>query len=218
MSADSSVLLHIGTFVLTLEGVFEKLRVRARLLVAAAVTATAVMFGLLAPLVPAAAYVPVEDYSSYQAPRTCAPRVKPGTKELARWIDRRFAGGNPYASLRACPSTGPSSEHHEGRAIDWSMNASRANDRREVKSFLKRLFAEDRRGNDHALARRMGVMYVIWNDRIYSSYNHFEPRDYRSSSCKKLRKCSPTLRHRDHVHISLSRPGAKARTSWYADR
>lgn len=185
----------------------------------AALAVAAVMLGLLAPVAPATAYdQPVEDYASYQAPRTCAARVKPGTKELARWIDRKFTGGNPYASLRACPSSGPSSEHHEGRAIDWSMNATRAKDRREVKRFFERLFAEDRRGNEHALARRMGVMYVIWNDRIRSSYDHFEARDYRSSSCKKLRRCSPTLRHRDHVHISLSRKGAKGRTSWYARR
>ena len=179
---------------------------------------------LLAPLLvthapAAAAYdVPVEEYSSYQAPRKCVSRVKPGTKELARWVERRYAGGRAYASLRACPSSGASSEHHEGRAIDWMMDATKKKERREVRKFLRRIFAEDRSGNDHALARRMGVMYVIWDDRIFASYNRFERRDYKSSSCKRLRRCSPTLRHRDHVHISLSRKGAKARTSWYAAR
>ena len=180
---------------------------------------------LLAPLLvlttptAATAYdMAVEDYSSYQAPRTCVAKVKPGTRTLARWVERKYAGGPAYASLRACPSSGASSEHHEGRAIDWMMNATRKRDRREVKQFLRRIFAEDKQGNDHALARRMGVMYVIWNDRIYASYSRFEARDYRSSSCKKLRRCSATLRHRDHVHISLSRKGAKARTSWYAAR
>lgn len=173
---------------------------------------------LTTPAVSAAYDVPVEDYSSYQAPRTCVARVKPGTKTLARWIDRRHSGGRAVPSLRACPSSGASSEHHEGRAIDWMMDATRKRDRREVKQFLGRIFAEDKRGNSHALARRMGVMYVIWDDRIHASYSRFEARDYRSSSCKKLRKCSPTLRHRDHVHISLSRKGAKGRTSWYAGR
>jgi hypothetical protein len=62
----------------------------------------------------------------------------------------------------------------------------------------------------------MGVMYVIWNDHIYASYDTFAPRDYRSSSCPRLRTCSATLRHRNHVHISLSRAGGRGDTSWYA--
>jgi hypothetical protein len=62
----------------------------------------------------------------------------------------------------------------------------------------------------------MGIMYVIWDDKMYASWESFEPRKYLSSSCRKRRTCSPTLRHRDHVHISLSTPGAAGRTSWYA--
>ena len=50
-------------------------------------------------------------------------------------------------------------------------------------------------------------MYIIWNDHMYSAWDNFEREDYRSSSCKSLRKCSKTLRHRDHMHISLSRRG-----------
>jgi hypothetical protein len=111
---------------------------------------------------------------------------------------------------------GGTSEHKDGRAIDWSMDASKKADRREVASFLDKLFAADNEGNADALARRMGVMYVIWNDRIYASYDGFARRDYRSSSCKSVRRCSTTLRHRDHVHISLSRPGGRGVTSWYA--
>lgn len=191
---------------------------RSRLSSLLALVLVAPLLALTAPTASAAYDAPVEDYSSYQPPRTCASRVKPGTKILARWVDRRFSGGRVHASLRACPSSGASSEHHEGRAIDWSMDATRKKERREVRRFLEKIFAVDKQGNDHGLARRMGVMYVIWDDRIYASYDRFEARDYRSSSCKRLRKCSPTLRHRDHVHISLSRKGAKARTSWYAAR
>ena len=60
--------------------------------------------------------------------------------------------------------------------------------------------------------------YVIWNDRMYPAWSRFEPEPYLSSSCPSRKRCSPTLRHRDHVHVSLSRAGAKARTSWYAGR
>ena len=199
---------------------FETVQDRARSVVVVVASVLALAVGLLAPPVPAsAAYSgPVEDYASYEPAKACADRVKPGTKKLARWINRRWSGGYAHASLRACPESGPSSEHHAGRAIDWSMDATRKRDRREVRRFLQRLLSSDRKGNEHALARRAGVMYVIWNDRIRASYNRFEAREYRSSSCRRLRKCSPTLRHRDHVHISLSRKGAKARTSWYLPR
>jgi hypothetical protein len=62
----------------------------------------------------------------------------------------------------------------------------------------------------------MGVMYVIFNDHMWASYDHFARKDYLNGACPSLKKCSTTLRHRDHVHISLSRPGARAKTSWYS--
>lgn len=157
---------------------------------------------------------PPEDYASYQPQTTCRKAPRAGTVELAEWIDHRFTGGHAAASMRACDSGG-TSEHKDGRAIDWSMNATRKKDRREVGRFLAKLVADDADGNADALARRMGVMYVIWNDHIYASYDEFARRDYRSSSCKSLKKCSATLRHRDHVHISLSKPGGRGVTSWY---
>ena len=80
---------------------------------------------------------------------------------------------------------------------------------------MDRIFATDARGNTDAWARRMGVMYVIWNDRMYAAYDGFAARPYLSSGCRTRRTCSPTLRHRDHMHISLTRQGAKGATSWY---
>jgi hypothetical protein len=168
-----------------------------------------------APVV-AAATVPVDDYASYEPQTTCRSQALPGTKALARWVDRSFAGGTARASIRAC--TPGTSEHKDGRAIDWSMSATSARDRATVKKFLDRLLAADAEGTPHARARRMGVMYVIWNDRMYAAYRGFEPRAYLSSSCTSLRTCSRTLRHRDHVHISLSENGGRGLTSWYAGR
>jgi hypothetical protein len=173
----------------------------------------------LSPLVASAAPydAPPEDYASYEPQTKCKRHVQPGTRELARWIDRRFAGGKPVVAVRSCRSGG-ASEHKDGRAIDWVMDAGRKAHRREVTRFLDRILATDRKGNAHAGARRMGIMYVIWNDRMWASYDGFEGKRYRSSSCKKLAKCSATLRHRDHVHISLSKAGGRAATSWYAGR
>jgi hypothetical protein len=168
---------------------------------------------LLALAGPAAAQV--EDYADYKPQQYCSPQAKPGTKALARWLVRRGGGFGPIS--RKCGSGGVS-EHKEGRALDWALAAGSSQDRRLAQDFLEAAFATDPRGNEHALARKMGIMYIIWNDNMYSAWDHFEREGYLSSSCKSVQKCSKTLRHRDHMHISLSRQGGRGETSWYASR
>lgn len=163
-----------------------------------------------------AAYAPVEPYAEYQPQTVCSPWAKPGTKALGSWIVRGYRGGYGPIS-RAC--TGRSvSEHKEGRAFDWRLNAYSAADRTRALNFLRRVFATGPSGEHAELARRMGIMYIIWNDRIYSAHRQFRARPYLSSGCRTLSTCSRTLRHRDHMHISLTRTGGLGRTSWYAGR
>jgi hypothetical protein len=162
-----------------------------------------------------AATADIEGYASYQPQETCAQRVRPGTKVLARWTWAR--GGSPGGTLRAC-SAGGTSEHKDGRAFDWGLDATRKRHRAVARRYLRALFATDRAGNEHARARRMGIMYVIWNDRMWAAWDEFDPEPYLSSSCRTRKRCSKTLRHRDHVHVSLGRPGARGRTSWYDGR
>ncbi len=107
----------------------------------------------------------IDDYAAYEPQTKCAPTVKPAMEYLARWTVARF-GGEYGGISRACG--GSRSEHKEGRAFDWTMDADSARDRRGVQRFLKKVFRTDRQGNEHALARRMGIMYIIWDDRIYS--------------------------------------------------
>ena len=175
----------------------------------------------LAPLTPLAAAptatavapsVEIEEYASYQPASRCRPRAKPGTEQLGHWLVGRF-GGSFGGISRDCG--GSTSEHTEGRAFDWTVDATTKAGRQSARKFLRRAFATNRAGETDAVARRMGVMYVIWDDQIYSAWRGFEPVPYLSSSCKKLKKCSPTLRHRDHVHISLTRKAARGKTSWY---
>jgi hypothetical protein len=155
----------------------------------------------------------IEDYASYEPQTKCHPKPRAGTTALGRWLVNELGGGGG-ASGRSCG--GGTSEHKDGRAIDWTLDARVKADRKTAKAFLKAIFATDEQGNTHALARRMGIMYVIWNDHMYSAWDRFEREGYLSSSCKSKRRCSKTLRHRDHVHISLSMAGAKGKTSWYA--
>jgi len=158
---------------------------------------------------------PVEDYADYQPQTKCAKKAKPGTRLLGRWLVRRGGDGGP--TTRPCRSGG-TSEHKDGRAFDWMLDARRKQDRRVAREFLEYAFATDADGNEHAIARRMGIMYVIWNDRMYSAWDRFKREKYLSSSCKRRKKCSATLRHRNHMHISLSKAGARGQTSWYAAR
>ncbi len=165
-----------------------------------------------------AAYGPVEPFARSDPQSTCSPKVKAGTKTLGKWIVSTYRGGFGSTS-RPCRG-GSVSEHKEGRAFDWRLNAKSRTDKARAAKFLKRITATGPTGEEAELARRMGVMYLIWSDRIYAAYDGFSPRVYRSSSCrgKKLAKCPKTLRHLDHMHISLSRSGAKAKTSFYLAR
>lgn len=167
--------------------------------------------------VPAAAtYVlPVDGYATFQPQKACARKDKPGTLALGQWLAAR--GGAYGGTLRDCRSGGQS-EHKDGRAFDWTLDAKSLDDQATAEAFITEAFADDEIGDTDALARRMGIMYVIWNDRIYSAWYGFEPRAYLNSGCRTRKTCSVTLRHRNHMHISLSTAGAQARTSWYAEQ
>jgi hypothetical protein len=163
-----------------------------------------------------AAVAPVEPYASYQPQTVCSAWDKPGTKALGHWIVASYGGG--YGGISR-PCTGRSvSEHKEGRAFDWTLNAASATDRSRAARFLHRILMAGPTGEPAELARRMGIMYIIFNDRMYAAYDHFQVKPYLSSACRSLATCSRTLRHRDHLHISLIRTGGLGRTSWYAGR
>ena len=59
--------------------------------------------------------------------------------------------------------------HAEGRAVDWHLDAARPADRREARRLIDLWLATDRAGNEHALARRMGIQEIIWNCRSWWS-------------------------------------------------
>ena len=160
----------------------------------------------------------VESYSGYEPQEICTAAPKPGTEYLLRWLVDQYPHTGSSGTLRPCNSGGQS-EHKDGRALDWAVDADQPQEALQAERFLERIFATDRAGNPDALARRMGIMYVIWDDYIYSSYSGgFQKRPYTTNICAKPRNCSKTTRHRDHVHISLSHAGASAQTSFYRDR
>ena len=187
-------------------------------LVAAVVSLCTAAAGLVGPAAVAdvtGSGLPVEDYAAYDPQTTCTKQPRAGTVELGEWLVATY-GGAGGAVNRPCTGSG-SSEHKDGRAIDWTLDAEDPADRKLAKAFLADAFATDPDGNAAALARRMGIMYLIWNDHMYAAWNHFQPESYLSSSCRSKRRCSKTLRQRDHMHVSLSKAGAKGLTSFFAE-
>lgn len=184
----------------------------------------AALGALLLGVLPAQPHAEALGYSAvldpparYEAQETCTKSAQPGTLALARYLLARYPVTRSMGIMRSC-GTGGRSEHKDGRAFDWGADVNRSTTKNAAYHFIKAALASDGAGNKAALARRMGIMYLIYNDTIWSSYRDFEPRPYLHSACTSKAKCSRTLRHLDHVHISLGYGGAAAQTSWYRQR
>ena len=180
--------------------------------------AATLVIGSTASPARALGYSPVVDApAAYEPQRTCTSAPEPGTVALARWLVRTYPVTGSMGLMRGC-KVGGTSEHKDGRAFDWAADVRRKRQKRAAYDFIRKALASDAAGNAHALARRMGIMYLIYNDTIWSSYRDFTPRPYLNAGCTRLRTCSRTLRHKNHVHISLGYAGAAAQTSWYRAR
>lgn len=184
--------------------------------IAIAAVAAAVLLSLL-PAGAGAREPRIEGFPNYNPQTTCSPKPKRGTVMLANYLMRQYRGSGSLGISRSCRAGGVS-EHKEGRAFDWALNANSRRDRHYAADFLRRLRKPDRFGRRDALARRMGIMYAIWNDRIYSATRHYRTRRYKHPACRTIRRCSTTYRHRNHMHISLTRSAARTNTSWYERR
>ncbi len=159
--------------------------------------------------------VALEDYS-YDHASGCKPGPSRGAVAMQAWLER-YVRGTSWGIVRCEKLSGDDfSLHAEGRAIDWHLNARDRRDRRAADRLVDLLLAPDRLGNPHALARRMGVQEVIWNCRSWWSGSQGMGR---YSACYgrdgRRRRIGDTLAHRDHVHIGLSRAGARKRTSFW---
>ena len=152
---------------------------------------------------------PIEDYADYQPQKKCAPKAKPGTKALARWLVRRGGGdGADHAVLPERRHVG--AQGRAGRSTGCSTPAA-SRTAGSPQEFLElRLRRPTPHGNEHAMARRMGIMYVIWNDHMYSAWDQFERESYLSSSCKRRKKLlADAAPPRPHAH--LAEPGRRPR-------
>jgi hypothetical protein len=164
----------------------------------------AVLAALLATSItaPAHALARVEPFATYQPQVSCDPVAKPGVVAFRNLILRKF-GGTDLGISRDC-EVGGDSEHKEGRAWDYGLNWYDKADRARAAQTIAFL-TESVAGDPARRAKRLGVMYMIWNERIWSAYRA-------ADGWRPYTGASP---HRDHIHISFTWNGATMRSSWW---
>jgi peptidoglycan hydrolase-like protein with peptidoglycan-binding domain len=139
---------------------------------------------------------------SYQGQTTCDPTVKPGALAFAQMLNSHY-GTRSYGITRACGSG--VTEHSEGRALDWMINANDPQQKAIADSVVQWLSASDAKGNPGVMARRFGINYIIWNRQVWRAYA--PERGWAAYTGS-----SP---HTDHIHITFTWDGAYMRTSWW---
>ena len=160
--------------------------------------------------------LPFDSAGEYQAQTICDPNPKTGADRL-RQLLKQVYGETVIGIYRDC-DRGGTSEHKEGRALDWMYHWRNLEQRAKVESFLAWLIAPGEDGRPGANARRMGVMYVIWNGRIWGIYRADEGwRDVGGCTTDpaKIKSNYDNYCHRDHLHLSMTWDGAAAMTSYW---
>ena len=157
------------------------------------------------------------DDEAYDTATHCSPKPHKGVVSMQHWLERH-ARGVFWGSYR-CEMWGKheASLHAESRAIDWHLDVTNHADKHEARRLIELLLAPDSQGNEHALARRMGVEEIIWDCSYWGAGSpDFRPYAPCYSKSGKLRKhVDPTVGHRNHIHFGMSRRGAAARTSFW---
>ena len=143
----------------------------------------------------------IEPLAPYQPQLSCAAGPMRGLAALRDLALASYHRGHDGGTIRSC-ATGGQSEHKDGRAWDWMLDVGTRADRRTAGDFLSWLLAS-RKGEVAAMARRLGVMYVIYNRKIWATYSPGW-RDYSGGDP-----------HTSHIHISMSWNGARGATSFW---
>lgn len=141
----------------------------------------------------------VDPIARYVPQTSCDPSEKPGITAFKKLVLANYSAFNDWGSARNCTDDG-TSEHLEGRA--WDMNADVNNPAQfaQASQLLTWLSADDA-----ANARRLGIMYIGYNHRIWAPYRL-------SEGWRLLTNDNP---HTDHVHFSFSWAGAMKKTSFW---
>lgn len=148
----------------------------------------------------------VEALQPYVGQGGCDPVAKPGVLAFQSLLMSTYRDTGTLGIVRDC-GIGGLSEHKEGRALDWAVSATNPSHVEQVRELTDWLTATS--GQDVAAnARRFGIMYMIWNRRIWKSYQV-------GAGWQPYSGANP---HTGHVHFSFGWNGAYAATSWWTGR
>jgi hypothetical protein len=162
----------------------------------------------------ASAAQPIDPYQ-YDYAKKCLKHPQKGTLALQKWLEHN-ARGLSWGIMRCEKLGSGKSLHSEGRAIDWHLDVRNAQDRAAASRLIKRFLARDKAGNNHALARRMGIQELIWNCKAwYASDGGMQPYSVCFDSKGRPKKVDDTTAHRNHIHIGLNWAGARMKTSFW---
>lgn len=114
-------------------------------------------------------------------------RTQPAVRAVAELVGGMF--GVPTV-LGYGQRTTPNSDHPKGLALDFMVGTDRGMGD-SVAAYLQRNAAQ------------LGVTYVIWRQRIWSTEHDWRPMEDRGSI---------TANHFDHVHVSFAPQGGGSRT------
>ncbi len=145
----------------------------------------------------------LDDPATYQMQQACVATPSRGIVKLRDLALATYhRGGSSPATPRACTS-GSTSEHKDGRAWDWMLNVHNRADKHAAADFLAWITGPGPSGEPGEMARRLGIMYVIYNHKSWAAYR---------GSWQRYTGSDP---HTSHIHISLSWNGARAHTSFW---
>jgi hypothetical protein len=146
----------------------------------------------------------IEGYAPNDPQDQCIEKEQAGPVALRALLNQTYDLHRAGNILRDC-GQGDTSEHKEGRALDYMLNNNDASERAIANTVVDWMLATDGHGNKHAIARRMGLQYIIWNRQIWSS----------SRASEGWRNYTGDNPHTDHIHFSFGWPGARKETSWW---
>jgi len=133
----------------------------------------------------------------YEAQVSCDPRTQPGVAAFAALMTSQYKTGVATTNR---PCLADTSEHYDGRAIDWMLSAYDPQQSAVADSVVAWLSADN-----GVMARRFGISYIIRNRKMWREYA--PERGWATYT-------GPDP-HTSHIHFSFSWDGAMKRTSWW---
>ena len=139
---------------------------------------------------------------------SCTGGEMPGARDMFQFLNRWWPRGEFLGiySCRSVGTTGTTSLHSEGRAVDFALDVNNAADKAAGVAIRKWFLDDDSAGGHWAMARRFGIQEMIWNRHIWTSERADDGwRDYNVPPGGSA--------HLDHIHIGLTRRAGNRNTS-----